>query len=335
MKPLVLHPVGAFCVITMAGACALGDARLFMLPVGVPPKASTPGTAYQITAQPGDVITYDAWLENTAPQNVKTWEVYMFCCYEADAGEVAIVSDAVDDERCDYIFPLFQLCPPPTVGHLPVTEHQGVCPPKGSYDNPHTVNIATPNPVLGETYPVVTDARYLSTWTYEVSADAQGVFRLDPFLIIPGFPRLEFTHFLDSDDMTIPFSVDPLEIVVGMDPLTILWSDPPDGAIDARQPSEPDGSNPAGWDAIVLTFDGDATGMTPDDFLIEQDPPGDPPVPDIAGVAVDGDAVTLALTGSINVARWTRFTHAASGTSVRIGYLPADVNNDRLSNAND
>ena len=32
---------------------------------------------------------------------------------------------------------------------------------------------------------------------------------------------------------------------------------------------------------------------------------------------------------------WTTITHWPTGAVTRIGYLPADVNNDKLSNAND
>ncbi|MFQ5414585.1 MAG: LVIVD repeat-containing protein [Phycisphaerae bacterium] len=119
--------------------------------------------------------------------------------------------------------------------------------------------------------------------------------------------------------------------------ISILSSDPPDGAIDARQPSEPDGGNVTGWSQVVLTFDGDTAALTVEDFTITLDPPGTPPF--LAFVFPDGNDVVLQfgdfVADPIPPGHWTIITHNASGTSVRIGYLPADVNNDRLSNPND
>ncbi|MFQ5413965.1 MAG: hypothetical protein ACE5E6_05855, partial [Phycisphaerae bacterium] len=115
--------------------------------------------------------------------------------------------------------------------------------------------------------------------------------------------------------------------------IAIVSSDPPDGAIDARQPSEPDGSNPDGWSAITLTFDGDAGGVTAADFTITSDPPGAAPA--IVDVVPVGNTATLTFDGSIPLVAWTVVTHDPSGTSVRIGYLPADVDNGGVSNAND
>ncbi|MCH8251862.1 MAG: VCBS repeat-containing protein [Planctomycetes bacterium] len=116
--------------------------------------------------------------------------------------------------------------------------------------------------------------------------------------------------------------------------LAIISSDPPDGAIDARQPSEPDGSNEAGWDGIDLTFGSDASGVSVDDFTIESDPDPDA-APVIDSIEIDGNTAALAFSSIIPVKNWTIVTHVASGTSARIGYLPGDVNNDGLSNAND
>ncbi|MFQ5413666.1 MAG: hypothetical protein ACE5E6_04325 [Phycisphaerae bacterium] len=144
-------------------------------------------------------------------------------------------------------------------------------------------------------------------------------------------------------DVTIGLFKTPESVVVagvgpaGMEGLTIVSSDPPDNAIDARQPSDPDGANPAGWDGIVLTFDGDTAGLTSDDFTVVPDVPGMPPLP--VTVTTDGNTATLQFGDPypvfIPTGAWTVVTHLPSESSVRIGYLPADVNNDRLSNAND
>ena len=116
-------------------------------------------------------------------------------------------------------------------------------------------------------------------------------------------------------------------------PFAIVSSDPPNDAIDARQPSNPDGSDPAGWNAVTVAFNGDATGIGAGSFTISIDPPGTIPI--IDNVTTDGDSATIEFTDTIPLVAWTIVTHNDSGSSVRIGNLPADVNNDRLSNASD
>ncbi|MCH8253637.1 MAG: hypothetical protein IID36_14415, partial [Planctomycetes bacterium] len=61
--------------------------------------------------------------------------------------------------------------------------------------------------------------------------------------------------------------------------------------------------------------------------------PGNPP--SIASLTVEGQVATLELSDFISTGAWTVITHIDSETSTRIGYLPADVNNDKFSGAND
>ena len=138
---------------------------------------------------------------------------------------------------------------------------------------------------------------------------------------------LEFSQILENVEGGL------LDLAEGDVPLGIASSDPEDGAIDARQPFEPNGSNPDGWSGIELTFNGDATPIGVGDFAITSDPPG--AAPDVESVTPSGSDLFLEFTGIIPVEAWTIVTHTPSNTSVRIGYLPADVSNDKLSNAND
>ena len=119
--------------------------------------------------------------------------------------------------------------------------------------------------------------------------------------------------------------------------IAIMSSDPPDNAIDARQPSEPDGSNTSGWSEVLLDFNGATAGLSVEDFTITTDPPGKPPF--LAFLFPDGNSVLLQFGDLVPdyfpTGRWTIITHNDSGSSVRLGFLPADVNNDSLSNAND
>lgn len=128
---------------------------------------------------------------------------------------------------------------------------------------------------------------------------------------------------LDADKSGVP---DECEI-----PLSIVSSVPPDGAIDARQPSNIDGSNPTGWMFVDLTFSGVAVEMTADDLTLTQQGSNQAP-PTILGLAPLTDfSVRAVLSGAVNVGAWTTITHNESGSHMRIGYLPGDVNADRTS----
>ena len=115
--------------------------------------------------------------------------------------------------------------------------------------------------------------------------------------------------------------------------IALVGSAPPDGAIDARQPSAPDGSNTAGWDSIMLMFDGDAESVTTSDILVTTNPPGD--APGVIEIIIDGATAAVFLDGPIPVSAWTIVTHVPSESSVHIGYLPGDANGDGIANAND
>ncbi|MEK6674452.1 MAG: S8 family serine peptidase [Planctomycetota bacterium] len=115
----------------------------------------------------------------------------------------------------------------------------------------------------------------------------------------------------------------------------IQSSDPPDGAIDARQPFELDGSFPQGWQTVDLTFDGDLFRAIVEDFVVSQEG-GVGPTPVVSGISVVArDAITVILDRAIEIGAWTAITHIPSGTSIRLGALPGDVNADGTTNAAD
>ncbi|MFQ5413155.1 MAG: hypothetical protein ACE5E6_01725 [Phycisphaerae bacterium] len=330
------HTAVALCATAVLGVSAYGSPRIFMLPTGMSPDCCPAGVPFHVELSPGDELTYDVWVEDVSPTLLKTWQVWMYCSYAGASGEITFVSTVVDDLRCDYVFPIFGVCDPPTVTHLPPTANQGQCPTDVTNLEPRTANVATPNPgpPFNEDFPLVTTARYLSTWTWAVSADAQGLFLLAPKMMDANVGTV-LTKLLDpTDELILPLSVDPIEVQVGELPtIEIESSDPPNNAIDARQPSEPDGSNVAGWTSIDIAFTGDASGVTSGDFTVTSDPAGS--APGIADVTVSGNTATVTFDQIIPQLHWTVITFDPSGDSVRIGYLPADVGNDRVSNAND
>ncbi len=123
---------------------------------------------------------------------------------------------------------------------------------------------------------------------------------------------------------------------------TIRSSDPVSGSVDARQPHPvDDATSPAGWDTVLLRFESryaaDVGDLTPSDFVVTQTG-GIQPAPTVLTVDQTGlpaDVVRLTLSRSIEPDSWTKITHEDSDTSVCLGYLPADVNQSLLSDADD
>jgi subtilisin family serine protease len=115
----------------------------------------------------------------------------------------------------------------------------------------------------------------------------------------------------------------------------LLYSDPPDGAIDARKPTDPNGSNPYGWDAVDLTFGRITFDPAIEDFTVSQDGGVSAP-PTVAGVSTISSAVLpVDLDVPIETKAWTTIAHPLTGATVRLGYLPADANGDGTSNEDD
>lgn len=111
----------------------------------------------------------------------------------------------------------------------------------------------------------------------------------------------------------------------------IISSSPPDGAIDARQPFEPDGWDEAGWQWVDLTFDGDISELTKADFRVTQEGEVGGALSVVGLVPLQEDVARVVLNRKISVRAWTTITHLGSGGSVRLGYLPGDVNGDGTS----
>jgi subtilisin family serine protease len=120
------------------------------------------------------------------------------------------------------------------------------------------------------------------------------------------------------------------------DEIMIVDSYPPDGAIDARRPHDPnDAGAREGWAMLTLEFDGDVSGLTAADFATSENG-GDGTAPNVASVTPTGPTtVEVALDDIIEPLAWTTLTHVASGTSVMVGYLPADANQDGFSSTFD
>jgi hypothetical protein len=114
-----------------------------------------------------------------------------------------------------------------------------------------------------------------------------------------------------------------LSITVSPGAVAIVDSLPPDGAIDACEPATPDGTVVFGWDILQLTVTGDASSLSPDDFVVTHTTDGPPPC--VVTAEAHGRDVVIELSDMIELFAWTSIVHRASGSSVRLGYLPGDV----------
>ncbi len=111
-------------------------------------------------------------------------------------------------------------------------------------------------------------------------------------------------------------------------PLTIVSSNPPNGAIDARQPTNINGKTIPGWSQLEVTFSSSPGAVLPIDFTVTST---HGIVPVVTSAVVNGSVVNLTLSNRIPPGAWTKITHGPSSSSVCLGYLPADTNADRSS----
>jgi subtilisin family serine protease len=117
---------------------------------------------------------------------------------------------------------------------------------------------------------------------------------------------------------------------------SIASSVPADGAIDARQPHEPDAPEiRQGWQTVQLDFDGPAESLAAGDFIISQEGGSGPPPAVTAAGPIGKNSVEITLSAPIEPGAWTTLTHNCSGSQVRLGYLPGDVNGDGTAHPTD
>jgi subtilisin family serine protease len=127
------------------------------------------------------------------------------------------------------------------------------------------------------------------------------------------------------------------QAIVGIGPIRFLRTWPPRFSIDARQPSEPNGSDRTGWQLVDLLIGGDLSGMTVDAFELVQEGANEP-LPLLLALQERIDShfnIRVILSRGISVEAWTTITHVDSGSSVRIGYLPGDTNGNGVSDGTD
>ena len=117
--------------------------------------------------------------------------------------------------------------------------------------------------------------------------------------------------------------------------VTITAAFPASGSIDARQPHEVnDATQVAGWTEVILLYQGPGSLQLGDFTLTEVG--GDGVAPVVVAVTPFGPTVAgLTFSEPIEPGAWTVVTHDPTGWQTCLGFLPADVNGDRLASTGD
>ena len=109
---------------------------------------------------------------------------------------------------------------------------------------------------------------------------------------------------------------------------TITSSNPPSGAIDARDSSQSGLKSGLGFKIIYLTFSGPIAGIKANDFLVSSSNPSNPPtVANVLPLSNPSRAVSILSRPLIANERIT-LTHKPSGSSVCLGFKPLDIDGD-------
>ena len=312
---------------TMAGFSALASAQFPTLSLEVTELNGKPlldGTRARVTAVPGDQMLVKILLRDWSPNGERlrsyqaTLDPATFASGTAGKVQPAAFGEATPNPENAFID-----------GNDPIYIHKGL----------HTLPLAessTPDyhwiTVLfeGDQGPISKqDGKKFSCGSLriKVSDDAAGSFT------IKLYEDAETTMILDpNNERILPLRFEPL--VVNVLPASgwvrINASDPPSGAIDARDHRKSKGSKP--WYTVRLTGFVSAEGLSVGEFSVND---GTSNPPRIAKLTVDGSTANLLLDRPIQPGRWTTITHQGSATSVRINAKTGDVNNDGVFDAKD
>jgi len=112
---------------------------------------------------------------------------------------------------------------------------------------------------------------------------------------------------------------------------TMVSSDPPDGAVDARNALKSSASG-GPWTTVRLVFNADSGSVSADDLVVQD---GSPTPPRIQKVSPEGTALTVLFDRPIRPGAWTTITHKNSFTTTRIGRFPGDVDGDGKADTRD
>lgn len=132
----------------------------------------------------------------------------------------------------------------------------------------------------------------------------------------------------------VPESMSAMILVPG-GPVEVIGSDPPHGTVEARQPSQLDGSLPVGITSFRISLNVNLIGVTIADFELVQDG-GTAPPPELGQfMAVTDNTFTMTLQSPTVPGAWTRINYRWNGAGVEVGYLPGDVDGNATNNSDD
>jgi hypothetical protein len=174
------------------------------------------------------------------------------------------------------------------------------------------------------------DGKKFSCGTVKLSPspNAKGTFTIA--LVENGY----ITGLLSSDnEQILPIEYERLTVDVEPTPRwrRMLSSDPPDGAVDARNALK-SGTTGGPWTTVRLVFNAESGSVTADDLAVQD---GSPTPPRIQKVSTDGSTLTVLFDRPIRPEAWTTITHKNSSTSTRIGRFPGDVDGDGKADTRD
>lgn len=116
-----------------------------------------------------------------------------------------------------------------------------------------------------------------------------------------------------------------------LDRITFLSSAAPNGSIiDARQPSDPDGSNVNELNSVLLTFDGDTIDLLPEDFSLVADP-----AVGISSVVAADRQLTILFDAAIPIGTWATLSHVDSPEDIALAHRPGDVDGNATTSIDD
>jgi len=286
--------------------------RFFLAPQGYDGLAAPWGRHIPYTAAPGDEIAFDVFVDREdAWPGISGWGAETLCEYAfTESGRL----DFVPLITVDVNHPLYIYSDEPGW----IAYYWGCGLPPVFTEDPPLVSSG-----LHSTMIEVSSPRYLGTMRYRVSDDAAGA----TVAYIPNVPE---SGIVLGDDSLPPFRTEGVRLDVM--PQQVLLSYPPNGAIDARQPT--DSGNPEiryGWNAIDLTFSGNVDeSITGELSIVEIG--GDGTAPQIASIDyLDIRRIRVNLNEPIEPGAWTCVAHEPSGTRSCLGYLPGDVSGDGTS----
>lgn len=115
-------------------------------------------------------------------------------------------------------------------------------------------------------------------------------------------------------------AIDPTDL------FALVASNPPTDAIDARRPTRSGDAVPVGWSSFELTLNSEPCLLSPTRFSVMQQGGTAAPPAILSVTPMGGKVVRLTLDKPLDPGAWTTIEDTLSGVSLRIGYLPGDVN---------